>query len=85
LPGTTVSEYYKCPDCGSPYFVEQNQILVKKDDPRDYLRPEDYTTRPAITRPGPVVYVCAKCGKILDRYALSTGERVDIKPYINNN
>lgn len=58
-------DYVRCLACGHPYFKEEHHLVLNPEPVR--LHDDDYQYVAAVAKQTKYVYVCAKCGAVLDR------------------
>jgi hypothetical protein len=68
-------DFYRCPKCGGGYFIEVEELVLRKDHLSVTSVP-DYSVLPAVPYRKKIKYICAnkECGAELVR-----GEQEDVK------
>jgi DNA-directed RNA polymerase subunit RPC12/RpoP len=71
-----VDEFYRCQECGGPYFKQEDRLVLKIEDPKLHL--EDFRRMEAPIRERVIQYVCEKCGAVLDRAGIAEKTREEL-------
>jgi hypothetical protein len=60
-----LEDFVRCLSCGHPWFTEENLHTIQPEPVR--MRESEYDNVQPVIKQTKYIYVCKKCGEILDR------------------